>query len=76
MLLNLIHYLPFQLIVLGIALLLSWFIDKRPHAGHDEKVPPGFESTNEVTIDPVTNEKRRVYYHPETGERYYRVEKE
>jgi hypothetical protein len=40
-----------------------------------EKVPAGFEKTDEINIDPVTNEKTRVYYNPQTGERFYKKEK-
>jgi hypothetical protein len=33
--------------------------------------PPGFIRTNEVNIDPTTGVEQRVWYNPETGERWY-----
>ena len=33
--------------------------------------PPGFERTDEINIDPTTGVRQRVWYHPQTGERYY-----
>ncbi|WP_244937459.1 hypothetical protein [Brevibacillus brevis] len=65
----------FQILLFITLLVISKFKDKRLHADHGEIVPPGFEATNEVTIDPVTQEKRRVYFNPKTGDRYYKVEK-
>jgi hypothetical protein len=71
----LLYYIIFQVCVVGGLILLSRLKDKRSHADHGEQVPPGFEPTQEVSIDPISKEKRRVYYNPTTGERYYRIEK-
>lgn len=71
----LLYYFAFQAAVLIALLLLSRVKDKRSHQDHGEQVPPGFEPTQEVSIDPISKEKRRVYYNPSTGERYYRIEK-
>ncbi|WML26234.1 hypothetical protein [Neobacillus sp. OS1-33] len=49
--------------------------DKRFKSRQDEKVPAGFKKTEEINIDPVTNEKTRVYYNYQTGERFYKKEK-
>ncbi|CAI8723149.1 hypothetical protein ACFYU8_00045 [Brevibacillus sp. NPDC003359] len=70
-----LYYIVFQILLFITLLIISKIKDKRLHADHGEIVPPGFESTNEVTIDPVTQEKRRVYFNPKTGDRYYKVEK-
>ncbi|WP_064199435.1 hypothetical protein [Brevibacillus brevis] len=70
-----ISYIVFQVLLLIILLIISKIKDKRLHQDHGEVVPPGFEPTNEVTIDPVTLEKRRVYFNPKTGDRYYKIEK-
>ncbi|WP_139488445.1 hypothetical protein [Brevibacillus dissolubilis] len=70
-----LFYIIFQVTVLGGLLLLSRWKDKRSHEDHNEQVPPGFERTEEVSIDPISRVKRRVYYNPRTGERYYRIEK-
>jgi hypothetical protein len=42
----------------------------------NDDIPEGFIKTEEVNIDPQTKAKQRVYYHPETGERIYRIEGE
>ncbi|KMZ40861.1 MULTISPECIES: hypothetical protein [Bacillales] len=70
-----ISYIVFQILLLIILLIISKIKDKRLHQDHGEVVPPGFEPTNEVMIDPVTQEKRRVYFNPKTGDRYYKIEK-
>lgn len=69
-------YLLFQLIT-GIAIiLLGWFVwDRRhQHKKQGKEVPAGFERTEEVTIDPSSGKRLRVYYHPQSGERYYQEE--
>lgn len=65
-----------QLIAVIICILLGYFIyDKRFNSNHGIEVPKGFEKTDEVNLDPVTEEKTRVYYNPKTGERFYKKEK-
>ncbi|RLQ93691.1 hypothetical protein [Falsibacillus albus] len=59
-----------------LCILLGYFIyDKRVNRNHGEKVPAGFQWTEEVNIDPVSGVKTRVYYNPDTGERFYKKEK-
>lgn len=70
-----LYYIVFQILLFITFLIISKIKDKRLHADHGEIVPPGFVSTNEVMIDPVTQEKRRVYFNPKTGDRYYKIEK-
>ncbi|MGE7922660.1 hypothetical protein ACQKND_05700 [Viridibacillus arvi] len=68
-------YLIFQFSIVFVCILLGYFIyDKRYKRNHGNKVPKGFEVTNEVNLDPVTGEKIRVYYNAETSERFYRKE--
>jgi len=65
-----------QILFLIICLLLGYFIyDKRSNRNHGNQIPDGFQRTNEVNIDPVTGEKTRVYYNPDSGERFYKREK-
>ena len=69
-------YIIFEIIAVLVCILLGYFVyDKRYKRNHEMEVPKGFELTNEVNLDPVTGEKTRVYYNPETGERFYRKEK-
>ncbi|MEH7118960.1 hypothetical protein V7128_16325 [Neobacillus vireti] len=63
-------------IIIIICILLGYFIyDKRFNRNHGTKVSDGFQLTNEINIDPVTGDKTRVYYNPNTGERFYKKEK-
>ncbi|MDR7238047.1 hypothetical protein [Neobacillus drentensis] len=71
-----ITYYGLQVIAVIVFILLGVFIyDKRFKGRQGDKVPTGFEKTEEVSIDPVTNEKTRVYYNSLTGERFYKKEK-
>ncbi len=65
-----------EIIFVIICILLGYFIyDKRVNRNHGIKIPEGFQSTDEINIDPVTGEKTRVYYNPVTGDRFYKKEK-
>jgi hypothetical protein len=69
-----IYYLVFQLTVV----ILFWIISKRKDKRYNaaSSIPSkGFEPTQEVTIDPVTQVVTRVYVNPNTGERIYIEEK-
>lgn len=50
------------------------FLDKRYRKNHGLNIPEGFEKTEEVTIDPSNGKKFRIYYNPNTGERFYHEE--
>lgn len=69
-------YILFQIVVVIVCILLGYFIyDKRYKRNQGQEIPKGFEKTDEVSLDPVTGEKIRVYYNSETGERFYKKEK-
>lgn len=71
-----IGYYILQIVIVILCILLGYLIyDKRFKRNHGVKVPDGFQPTDEINIDPVTGEKTRVYYNPETGERFYKKEK-
>ncbi|WML26194.1 hypothetical protein [Neobacillus sp. OS1-33] len=71
-----IAYYGLQAIAVIVFILLGVFIyDKRFKGRQGEKVPAGFEKTDEINIDPITNEKSRVYFNPQTGDRFYKKEK-
>lgn len=68
-------YIGIQLLLFISIVLLSWFIwDKRFKSKQGDEVPLDFEKTEEIMIDPTTDKKMRVYYHPESGERFYKEE--
>jgi hypothetical protein len=68
-------YFGLQIIILIILIFGSWFLwDRRFKKKHGTDVPEGFIRTNEVSIDPTTKKRLIVYYHPETGERFYKEE--
>lgn len=67
----------YGLIIFGVIILAlgSWFIwDKRYKRVERPEIPEGFVRTNEVFIDPTTKKKMVVYFHPDTGERWYKEE--
>ena len=71
-----IGFYGIQLVVLLILVIGSWLIwDRRFQNRHGNTVPKGFERTSEVSIDPITNKRFVVYFHPETGERFYKEDK-
>ena len=53
---------------------LSIVFGKRYRKNHGKSIPPGFERTEEVNIDPKGGKTSRIYYNPATGERFYRQE--
>jgi hypothetical protein len=60
--------------ILIVAVISFVFWDKRYRKNQGSKIPNGFKRTEEVTIDPSTNKKLRVYYNPTTGDRFYHEE--
>jgi len=71
-----IGYYLLSAIIVIICVLLGYFIyDKRFNRNHGMNVPNGFQPTEEINIDPVTGGKTRVYYNPDTGDRFYKKEK-
>jgi hypothetical protein len=59
------------LVILGI---ISWmYFDKR-YKKSETKVPSGYIWTDEISIDPTSGKRERVYYNPETGDRFYKEE--
>jgi len=70
-----IGYYIIQAIIVIACLVLGYFIyDKRINRNHGSEVPNGFQPTEEINTDPVTGERTRVYYNPDTGERFYKKE--
>ncbi len=62
--------------VLAIVLLLAgsliWTTQKRKRRlARPNPPPPGFQRTDETFTDPTTKVVERVWYNPETGERWY-----
>lgn len=61
-----------ELIAVIVIVVLGYLIwDKRYKQRSSSDIPSGYERTNEVNIDPITNRKQRVYYNPSTGDRIY-----
>ncbi|MDF2556774.1 MAG: hypothetical protein K0R71_602 [Bacillales bacterium] len=70
-----LFYVFLFLFFIGCILLGVFVYDKRLSRNHGLEVPKGFHRTEEINIDPVSGEKTRVYYNPDTGERFYKKEK-
>jgi hypothetical protein len=73
-------YVLFQVIAVialaVIAVLSFFFWDKRYGSRkRNREIPDGYVPTEEVSIDPTTGKKERVYYKPQTGDRLYIEEK-
>jgi hypothetical protein len=67
-------YILIELGVVFLAVVSFLFWDKRYRKNHGLSIPAGFEKTNEVTIDPKTAKRFRVYFNSITGERFYHDE--
>jgi len=66
-------FVQIGIVVVAIVAFVIW--DKRYRKNHGLDVPVGFEKTEEITIDPSTGNRFRVYYNSRTGERFYHDEK-
>lgn len=59
-------------VVLLLAGSLIWTREKRKRRlAQPAPPPPGFQRTEETFTDPTTKVVERVWYNPETGERWY-----
>lgn len=58
-------------LVVALAVLSLLYWGRRTKERHGTEVPPGFEPTGEVSIDPVDGRRLVVYYNPKTGDRFY-----
>jgi hypothetical protein len=70
----LLYYLLFQLCLSTVLWLYSKRKDKR-YKTNDGPLSNDFKPTEEVSIDPVSKDLKRVYVHTKTGERRYIMEK-
>jgi len=62
-------------VLIVVIALVSWYRwDRRYRGASSPGEDARFEPTDEVSIDPRTGEKTRVYSNPKTGERQYRRE--
>ncbi|WP_407305786.1 hypothetical protein [Desulfosporosinus sp. SB140] len=68
-------YIFVELILIIFAVITFVVWDKRYRKNHGIDVPRGFEKTEEVSLDPNSGEKLRVYFNSKTGERFYHTEK-
>ena len=66
--------LGYVIVTLLIVLAMLLYVNRarqRRGAGGTEQVPPGFEPTAEISVDPTTGIKQRVWYNARTGQRFY-----
>ncbi len=67
-------FLGYVIVTLIIVLGFIWFVSiarKKRATQTDDQIPPGFEPTAEIAVDPTTGRKQRVWYNARTGERFY-----
>lgn len=60
------------ILIFAVISLKLW--DKRYLKNHGLDIPIGFEKTEEISIDPISDKKFRIYYNSNTGERFYHEE--
>lgn len=70
-----IYYYGLQLLAVIILVILGYLIWDKRYKKPKTSIPPGYEKTNEVNIDPTTGIKTRTYYNKDTGDRIYIEEK-
>jgi hypothetical protein len=61
-------------LVIIVLAVLSWLYYDKRYKKSEIKVPTGYIWTEEISIDPSTGKKERVYYNPDTGDRFYKEE--
>ena len=57
------------IIVLGLLLYVN--AARKRRGTRTDLVPPGYEPTAEITVDPTTGRKQRVWFNSRTGQRFY-----
>jgi hypothetical protein len=70
----LIGWQVLSFLVLIVLAILSWLYYDKRYKKSEAKVPLGYIWTEEISIDPSTGKKERVYYNPDTGDRFYKEE--
>ncbi|MFE1245526.1 hypothetical protein ACFW35_15450 [Fictibacillus sp. NPDC058756] len=70
----LIGWQVLSILVLIVLAILSWLYYDKRYKKSETKVPSGYIWTEEISIDPSTGKKERVYYNPDTGDRFYKEE--
>ncbi|OOE13188.1 hypothetical protein UN64_12585 [Fictibacillus arsenicus] len=70
----LIGWQVFSILILIVLAILSWLYYDKRYKKSETKVPSGYIWTEEISIDPSTGKKERVYYNPDTGDRFYKEE--
>ncbi|RZT24018.1 MULTISPECIES: hypothetical protein [Fictibacillus] len=70
----LIGWQVLSILVIIVLAILSWLYYDKRYKKSETKVPTGYIWTEEISIDPSTGKKERVYYNPDTGDRFYKEE--
>lgn len=70
----LIGWQVFSILILVVLAIFSWLYYDKRYKKSETKVPSGYIWTEEISIDPSTGKKERVYYNPDTGDRFYKEE--
>ncbi len=65
-----VGYLILTVIVV-LVLVLIVNVARKKRLANPDAPPAGYEPTAEITVDPTTGRKQRVWYNARTGARYY-----
>ncbi|MBX6354134.1 MAG: hypothetical protein IRZ10_12495 [Thermoflavifilum sp.] len=66
----------FLIIIVAVLALVVTEWQRQQRVKQAPNIPPGFQPTDEVVVDPTTRVRQRVWYNPTTGERLYVAEGE
>jgi hypothetical protein len=69
----LISYLFAELVLVALAVGATLWFRQRRKQQRQQGVPNGYVLTDEVFTDPTTGVVQRVWFNPETGERFYQA---
>ncbi len=69
----LVAYFLAELVLVAVAVGATLWFRQRRQQQRQQGVPNGYVLTDEVFTDPTTGVVQRVWFNPETGERFYQT---
>ncbi|CAM3959362.1 hypothetical protein [Alicyclobacillus pomorum] len=64
-------YVAFEVLIVVLAVIATLWVRYHRRTRQSGKPPIGFVRTDEVFVDPTTGVTQRVWFNPQTGERFY-----
>ncbi|MFB5192816.1 hypothetical protein [Alicyclobacillus fastidiosus] len=66
-------YYAFDILLIVVAILFTWWRRKKRLRSNAQEPSEGFIKTDEISVDPTTGIKQQVWFDPHTGERHYKT---